>query len=158
MLDEFTDLANSAYGLDDSLLLDCFVGGLIPQPKKEVISKAAQTLLQAILLAKLFEEKFLLSFHTSRNKTHYLLAKPIQQIPPKPITTNLNTNTSLSLLLPTLPKHNHLKKLTLVDKQFRKEKGLCFTCDERYAPNHKCTIKYYYLLQSEEETEFNEEE
>jgi len=28
----FTELANQSYGLDDSVLLDCFIGGLIPEP------------------------------------------------------------------------------------------------------------------------------
>jgi len=30
----FTELANRSYGLDDSVLLDCFIGGLIPELKR----------------------------------------------------------------------------------------------------------------------------
>jgi len=34
----FTELANKSYGLDDFVLLDCFISGLIPELKHEVIS------------------------------------------------------------------------------------------------------------------------
>ena len=53
----FTELANQSYGLDDSVLLDYFIGGLIPELKR-VISRAPHSLLQAVSFAKLFEQKF----------------------------------------------------------------------------------------------------
>ena len=45
----FTELANQSYGLDDYVLLDCFIGGLIPELKREVISCAPHSLLQAVI-------------------------------------------------------------------------------------------------------------
>ena len=54
----FTELANHSYGLDDYVLLDCFISGLIPELKCEVISQAPRSILQAMSFAKLFEEKF----------------------------------------------------------------------------------------------------
>ncbi|XP_057723463.1 uncharacterized protein LOC130939370 [Arachis stenosperma] len=35
--------------------------------------------------------------------------------------------------------------------QFRREKGIYFTCDERYSPSHKCASKHYFLIQTVEE-------
>ncbi|XP_020978093.1 uncharacterized protein LOC110271493 [Arachis ipaensis] len=57
--ESFNDLAARAYGLNDALLLDCFVGGLHPELKREVKAHSPISLLQAVSLAKLFEEKFL---------------------------------------------------------------------------------------------------
>jgi len=54
----FTELANQSYGLDDSIVLGCFISGLIPELKREVISQAPHSLLQTMSFAKLFEEKF----------------------------------------------------------------------------------------------------
>jgi len=35
--------------------------------------------------------------------------------------------------------------------QLRREKGLCFTCDEKFALSHKCPNKQYLFLQLEDE-------
>ena len=35
--------------------------------------------------------------------------------------------------------------------QFRRVNGLCFTCDEKYTPTHKCKAKHYFIIQSIEE-------
>lgn len=31
--------------------------------------------------------------------------------------------------------------------QLRREKGLCYTCDEKFSLNHLCPNKHYYVLQ-----------
>jgi len=62
----FTELANQSYGLDDSVFLDCFIDGLIPELKHEVISRAPHSLLQVVSFAKLFPHylhKILLNFY-----------------------------------------------------------------------------------------------
>jgi len=75
----FTELANQSYGLDDSVLLDCFISGLIPELKREVISRAPHSLLQAVSFAKLFEEKFLPSFVAPKHNFPYLPAESLTQ-------------------------------------------------------------------------------
>nr|KYP44409.1 hypothetical protein KK1_034096 [Cajanus cajan] len=37
--------------------------------------------------------------------------------------------------------------------QVRRDKGLCFTCDDKFSPNHKCPNKQYFVLQCEEDDE-----
>jgi len=44
--------------MDDALLLDCFIGGLHPELRREVKSRCPISLMQAVSLARLFEEKF----------------------------------------------------------------------------------------------------
>ncbi|XP_015967238.1 uncharacterized protein LOC107490956 [Arachis duranensis] len=153
--ESFNDLAARVYGLDDALLLDCFVGGLHPELKREVKARSSIFLLQAVSLAKLFKEKFLP--HTQRwrfavAQTLQPPARPTTTLAPKPLTTvspaqPLPQNPPL---LPTPPKPNTMHKLTSMEIQFRQEKGICFTCDERYSPSHKCASKHYFLIQTVE--------
>jgi len=150
----FTELANQSYGLDDSVLLDCFISGLIPELKREVISRAPHSLLQAMSFAKLFEKKFHPSSLAPKYNFAYFPAKSLtQNISKLSLTTNTNPplNTNQPPLLPTPPKPNNLKRLTPADIQFHREKGICFTCDEKYSPTHGCANKHYFLFQCEDE-------
>jgi len=145
----FIELANQSYGLDDSVLLDYFIGRLIPKLKCEVISQAPHSLLQAVSFAKLLEEKFHPSSLAPKHKFPYFLAKSLTQNNSKlSLTTNTNPpiNTNPPPLLPTPPKPNNLKRLTPADIQFCREKRICFTCDEKYSPTHRCANKHYFLL------------
>jgi len=154
--DAFNDLAVRVCDMDDVLLLDCFVGGLHPDLKREVKSRSAASLMQVVSLAKLFEEKYMSS--TQRGKLIFPHIQPQlnrsnTMLVPKPVTTipNLHSQPPLPPLLPTPPKPGPVRKLSPVEIQFRQDKGLCFTCDEKYSPSHKCTTKHYFLIQSMEE-------
>lgn len=35
--------------------------------------------------------------------------------------------------------------------QLRREKGLCYYCDEKFSINHKCPNRHYFLLQMEDD-------
>jgi len=107
-----------------------------------------------VSFAKLFEEKFHPSSLALKHKFPYFLAKSLTQNTSKlSLTANTNPpiNTNPLPLLPTPPKPNNLKHLTPANIQFRWEKGICFTCDEKYSPTHQCVNKYYFLLQCEDE-------
>lgn len=54
----FTSLANRAYGLSLDALLDCFLSGLQADIRREVMAQSPISLLKAVALAKLFEEKY----------------------------------------------------------------------------------------------------
>jgi len=147
--DSFIELANQSYGLDDSILFDCFIGGLIP--KHEVISRAPHSLLQAVSFAKLFEKKFHPSSLAPKHKFPYFPAKSLTQNISLTANRNPPINTNPPPLLPTSPKSNNLKRLTPADIQFRRKKEICFTCDEKYFPTYWCANKHYFLLQCEDE-------
>lgn len=60
---------------------------------------------------------------------------------------------SLAPLLPT-PNSRPLppiKKMSAAEMQLRREKGLCYTWDDKFTWNHKCPNRHYLLLQLEEE-------
>lgn len=55
---EFTALANRTQGISTNALLDCFLSGLRPEIKRDVLAQSPLSLAKAVSLAKLFEDKY----------------------------------------------------------------------------------------------------
>jgi len=104
--------------------------------------------MQAVSLAKLFEEKYLPNLQRGKFT-----------LPPSITPNRVNHNsdakatllvTPIKALLPLLltpSKPGSVRKLSPAEIQLRKEKGLGFTCDDMFLPNHKCKSKHYFLIQ-----------
>lgn len=58
-----------------------------------------------------------------------------------------NQTNSVPVLNPQFP----IKKLSVAEKDARREKGLCFNCDERYVRGHRCQKRQLYLLIGDDE-------
>ncbi|WVY96655.1 hypothetical protein V8G54_028806 [Vigna mungo] len=56
---QFTALANRVQGVTAEALLDCFIGGLKPDIRRDVIAQSPSTLIRSVSLAKLYEEKYM---------------------------------------------------------------------------------------------------
>nr|KYP48653.1 Transposon Ty3-I Gag-Pol polyprotein [Cajanus cajan] len=136
-------------GLSPEALLKCFIGGLNKDIRRYVMALCPGFVIRAVALAKLYEEKYVpdnghknTSYNhrystvyssTSRNTSNRSIVK--QNLPPL-------------LPTPTLPpsKNNAVKKITPVEMQLRREKGLCYFCDDKFTFNHKCPNRQYLLL------------
>lgn len=93
----FTVLANKAQGLSPEATLDCFVSGLKPDIKRDVISQTPTTLSRAFALAKLFVDKYNpppCKNHPPTNSRPYHFPGP-------------NTNPKPTNNVPILPIPNH---------------------------------------------------
>ena len=55
---KFMSLANRSLGLSNEALLNGFISGLNPDIRRDVVAMCPPTLLHAVALAKLFEEKY----------------------------------------------------------------------------------------------------
>ena len=44
-----------------------------------------------------------------------------------------------------------IKRLSPAELKLRREKGLCYNCDEKYAPGHKCKSKFFLLMGEDDE-------
>lgn len=55
---EFTSLANRVSGLTHDAIMDCFISGLQADLRREVLAHCPFSLLKAVSLARLFEEKY----------------------------------------------------------------------------------------------------
>ncbi|XP_031257121.1 uncharacterized protein LOC116115112 [Pistacia vera] len=59
----------------------------------------------------------------------------------------------------TPTKSDGFRWLTEADIQYKRERGLCFRCDEKFGPNHRCrnkSLQVLLMLEEEEDTEREE--
>lgn len=146
----FTVLANRAQGLSPDATLDCFISGLKPDIKRDVISQTPTSLSRAFALAKLFEDKYSpLPSKTPNSTTSKPYHYPGPNISPKTTPTPpILPNPKPTI---TSTKNNPVKNITRAEMQLRREKGLCYYCDEKFSITHKCPNRHYYLLQMEDD-------
>lgn len=140
---EFERLANRIVGLPSSSLLSCFISGLSPEIRREVLALQPISLPQAIALAKLQEDKVEDRCRSYRGKPNNSAISPSSS-------STTTTPASSTPLLPTPPKM-HFKKLNSEEIAARREKGLCYNCDDKWGPNHKCKARFFFIVAEEDE-------
>jgi hypothetical protein len=151
-LSEFEALANRIVGLSPPNLLSCFISGLRPEIRREVLAQQPTSLNQAAGLARLQEDKIqdLLRLAKSRPSPSWSNAAPARSQP----------SSSTTLLLPTpsaSPARPRFRQLTPEEMAERREKGQCFNCEERFSRNHRCKARFLLFVTEDESTEPNPE-
>jgi hypothetical protein len=119
----FEQLAIQTEGLSDEFYLECFISGLKEAIRAHVSMHHPTTWLQACQLA--------------------LEAETILQAPP---------------LKDTFPNHPHpranptptqtlkVQKVSPTEMAERRKQGLCYYCDEKYSPGHKCREQKFFQI------------
>lgn len=133
--------------LPESFLLGCFVGGLKEEIRLEVKLKKPRTVVDAMGLARLVEEKMGLR----RRFPPFTRIPSIQPPSSTPAAAGLLGPTPSSRL--ALPAPNPVRRLTGADAKARREKGLRYYCDERYMPGHKCSKPQLFMISDVEAVE-----
>lgn len=142
-LTEFESLENRIVGVPPSFLLECFISVLKPPIQREVLALRPVSLTDATELAKFQEERF----NESRQAC---FCSPAQ--PPPPLSGPTLTPSSLGLTSSPLL----FKRLTAPERQIRREKGLCYNCEENFGPPHRCKSRFLLLL-AEDDDDFSGE-
>lgn len=137
---QFERLSNRVYGLTPDALLNCFISGLHPDIRKEIAIIRPTSITQAIGVAKLVEAKI----KDSKPKT-FRSNYPFHTTPSVPTPSRPNPMT------PNLPPTPPIRRLSPAQLQERRAQGLCYNCDEKYIPGHKCTTPKFLLLMTEED-------
>ncbi|OIS95920.1 hypothetical protein A4A49_30277 [Nicotiana attenuata] len=141
-------------------------GGLKPELNKAVRIQSPRTLLQAYRIARLQGEVFegqaqswglkpIIRTNTgilptpNHNKLQYNQKNPLPNSTNKmPFEPNLTKNTRIPG-----------RRLSAAEMDERRSKGLCFFCDDKYVPGHKCKgNKQLYLVEVTEDEEVEVEE
>lgn len=140
---QFMTLANRVEGLTEPALLDCFISGLWDPIRRDVIAQSPPTLLRAVSLACLFDEKVSWGLSSGANRTTH-----------SPSVVKSMSSSNPQQLPPLLPKPTTkplppIKCISPAEMQIRQEKGLCFTCDEKYFWKHVCPNKHLMLFLSD---------
>jgi hypothetical protein len=114
---KFESLLSKIGNLSQSQQVSCFVSGLREEIKADVTAGRPLTLSSAIGLARVYE---------ARNMA---LGKNVHSDMRRPPLTPLST-----IGQPPFP----IKRLTPEELKERQEKGLCFKCNDKYGPGHRC--------------------
>ena len=131
----FEKLCNRVHGLSSETILNCFISGLNPEIQRELAILNPYSIPQAIGLVKLIEDKIKDSkLKPTRPPTYTTVLNPIN--------TNINRPQSTQPTPHTLP----IKRLSPTQMQKRRALGLCYNCDEKFLPGHKCSTSCFLLL------------
>ena len=130
---DFEALSNRIKGLSPMHKMSCFLSGLKDEMCLPVRMLNPQSLSAAFGLAKI-QEEYLISCRRSSK---------IQQETRKPSILGLpkvNTFVEAKSRIP-------IKRIPPAQMQERKKKGLCYNCDDKWGPGHKCESAKIFLLE-----------
>nr|GEW84268.1 transposon Ty3-G Gag-Pol polyprotein [Tanacetum cinerariifolium] len=89
---------------------------------------------------------------------HRWLVEEKNNLARKPFTPNRKVS-NLGILGPApttrlaLPAPKPIRRLSNNEARERREKGLCYYCDDKYTPGHKCNKPQFFMIGDAEETE-----
>ena len=153
------DALTSRLTLSEEYLLSCYLGGLADEIQLAVRMFTPKSIQQALCLAKLQEAASI----AQKNKSKPILPTPpsLQKLPQTsskpyfPTTFNTTKPPTTTFKQLTEKPNTTRKTLTPAELSEKRAKNLCFWCDERYVPGHKCKGKkpQFFHLEMEEEIE-----
>jgi hypothetical protein len=115
-----------------------FIGGLKPDIAEGIRMFKPKSLKEAISLARMRDEQLL----RQRHKPFSISQNPIASFSP------------IKSPAAAMP----MKRLAWDKMQKRRSQGLCFNCDEKFTPGHKCQRPRLLLLEGDEETHLQDDE
>ena len=155
---EFEDLMNKVTGISEPLLISFFITGLRVDIRRELLLSRPSSLMEAFALARMFEARGDESKVTSRpwskwthktttpsfhpTTTNHSPASAPAINPPQPAPSTLPP----LLPTPSLP----IKRLSPQELREKREKGLCYNCDQKWSNSHRCRSKFLLLLGTED--------
>lgn len=149
---EFEAIANRLEGLSAADLLSCFVSSLKTEIRCEILALQPTTIAQAAGLAHLQEDKLHDIVLASRQRQSTMWQPPSNLRPTVKTTTDVTPTVKSSPgILPTPSVKPRFRHLSSVEMDERREKGLCFNCDQRWSRSHKCGARVFLLLANSDE-------
>ncbi|KAH7544963.1 hypothetical protein FEM48_Zijuj01G0041900 [Ziziphus jujuba var. spinosa] len=139
---EFEKLSQQIDHLPESHLVGCFLAGLRDDIRVELKMKQPRSLSEAIGDARLIEERNQLQRRNMGAQRATLISLPQRAA----------AQTSTGLLGP--PPANRInstdslpvRRISAQEARERQSKGLCFYCDEKFVPGHRCNKPQLYMI------------
>ncbi|KAL2235596.1 UNVERIFIED_CONTAM: hypothetical protein Sindi_1291800 [Sesamum indicum] len=130
--------------LDEDFFMMKFISGLKEEVKSFVSTCDPTSLNQAVVLARKQE----CTVNAILKRAHQTHKNPAPKPPFRPQTKN-----------PPPKNLDYPKKfLTEAEVKAKREKNLCYRCDEPYVPRHRCKYKQVYMLLNDEEYKGDDKE
>ena len=130
---EFEAISNRIKGLSPMHKLSCFLSGLKDEIRLPVRMLSPQSLNAAFGLAKI-QEEYVMSCRRNMKNQQDLGKNSILGLPK----SNGVVETKSSI---------PIKRITLAQMDERRKKGLCYNCDEKWGPGHKCRNARLFILE-----------
>jgi len=142
---QYEGLMSRAGRLSANQQIGGFVSGLKENIRAEVRASRPSTLIEAVGLARLFEARSVAQRKQVTMQEGRRITGP-SHFPPMP-SSNLSRGRSPMV-----------KRLNPAELKERRDRGLCFNCDEKFSPGHRC--KKLFLIEGvyEEEVDTGREE
>ncbi|KAL1356594.1 hypothetical protein AAHE18_05G195900 [Arachis hypogaea] len=156
---QFEDLSNQVTGLTEDWLVSLFTAGLNDALKCELMLAKPKTYVEAVALAKLHEQKHSANALNLRPHSHRTTGGTLTTLSPIRPPLLRPPSSSASLKSPAPEKgppgsqsgsNTPHRRLTAAEIKQRREKGLCYYCDEKYSVGHKCKSSFLLLVGGEE--------
>jgi hypothetical protein len=126
----FERLAFRTEGMNDAFFHECFISGLKEEVRAHVLMARPTTWVEATKKAK--EAQQIVSSQ-NRKPSFFPCPKPVNPTTPSPPLK--------------------IQKLTRAEMAERQLKGLCYNCDDKYFPGHKCKEQNLFMALSEDTQE-----
>lgn len=148
---EFEELLTQVPGLSPRYITNLFISGLKPEIQGQVLIHQPKELHLAFSMARMFEDQL-----QTASRLPQITQKNTLWTNPKPPWPTPQRNFALpqNSVPPQATKSTQIKRLTPIELQRRRDSGLCYNCDEKYTPGHKCKgrgMLCYFQGQDDEE-------
>ncbi|XP_062118810.1 uncharacterized protein LOC133832489 [Humulus lupulus] len=149
---EFESLMTQISGVSDSMFLNFFIWGLKLDIRHELLLVASTDLADAMAKAQMYEDRHIAFTNRSTlvgTRSGVYSGKESSRALP-----SLSPSGSFVLSAKVFPTPKFpIKRLTPAELKDRREKGLCFTCDEKFYFNHKCKNRMMVLCCMEDDSD-----
>ncbi|KAH9651124.1 hypothetical protein KPL70_026631 [Citrus sinensis] len=142
----FEQLSHRVDGIPDKFLMGCFIAGLKDKIRLDVKIKRPRTLTDAIGVARLIEERNNLQKKASSSFRPSTTTGVQRAVP--------NTSTGLLGPFPTSKINQsssnssiRFRRITNQEARERREKRLCYYCDEKFLPGHRCQSPQLFMIE-----------
>lgn len=148
--EELKDCMKLIYGnvLNEEYYVSSFISGLTPELKSAVRMMRPATVQDAIDFGR--DQMDTIEAITKRVK---LFSRPFNNLGGGNNNRIPQSNSSPAVK-PNIPARPQVKLLTSTEMAARRKKGLCFNCDEKFSPGHKCNNRLYLIMNEEEELNY----
>ncbi|XP_062092349.1 uncharacterized protein LOC133798158 [Humulus lupulus] len=158
---EFEALMTKITGVSEQMYLNFFVWGLKLEIRRELLISRPCDLADAMAKAQLFEDRNDDMVNRSRtsNTPSGWLPKQGQNLgspssgPGFTVPTGTHSNTQSLSGAKQAAVPLPIKRLTPSEMRDKRERGLCFTCDEKYSFGHKCKNRVLVLCGTDEDND-----
>lgn len=170
---KFEEISTKVTRLSESWLISFFIVGLNDHLKCELLLAQSSMYYQAVSLAKLHEQKLLSMQNslknpnshgyvfsgsqksTGNNSTYFLSNNKVSSVgsgcfKESKVNSHGGSKYQGSGASSSSSSSSNIKRLSAAELKARREKGLCYYCDEKYEPNHKCKRNCFLLVGQEE--------